>query len=85
MVVLIKDSLTISQIVKGVGKLHSFGAYKALRIGIGHWTIGGLNFEFLLNFVLLFMMMVAWGLPKSGSFGKVEYIRKHLFGVRIKM
>jgi hypothetical protein len=28
------------------------GVYKALRIGIGHCTIGGLNFEFLLNFVV---------------------------------
>ncbi len=27
-----------------------FGAYKALRIGIGHWTTRGLNFEFLLSF-----------------------------------
>jgi hypothetical protein len=37
--------------VKEVGRLHNFWAYKALQIGIGHWTIEGLNFEFLLNFV----------------------------------
>jgi hypothetical protein len=23
-----------------------YGAYKTLWIGIGHWTIGGFNFEF---------------------------------------
>jgi len=63
--------------VKGVGRLHSFWAYKALRIGIGHWTIGGLNFEFLLSFVFLFMLMVTWGLPKSESFGEVGDICKY--------
>jgi len=56
-----------------------FGAYKALQIGIGHQTIRGLNFEFSLNFVLLFMSMVTWGLPKSGNFGKVEDIYTHTF------
>jgi hypothetical protein len=43
-----------------------------MRIGIGHWTIGGLNFEFLLSFVLLFMLMVTWGLLENGSFGKLR-------------
>jgi hypothetical protein len=58
----------------------------ALQIGIGHWTIGGLNFELLLSFVLLFMLMVIWGLPRNGSFGKVENIHRHtFFRVRIKM
>ncbi len=38
--------------VKGVGMYIVFGVYKALQIGIDHWTIGGLNFEFLLNFVV---------------------------------
>jgi hypothetical protein len=58
--------------VKGVDKLHSFWAYKALRIGIGHKTFGGLNFEFLLSLVLLFILMVTWGLSKSGSFWKLR-------------
>jgi len=35
-------------------------------------TCGVLNFEFLLSFFFLFMMMVTWGLPKSGSFGKLR-------------
>jgi hypothetical protein len=65
--------------VKGLGRLHSFWAYKALRIGIGHWTIGGLNFEFLLSFVYLFMLMVTWGLPNSGNFGEVEDIYRYTF------
>ncbi len=30
--------------VKGVGRLHSFWAYKILRIGIGHWTLEGFKF-----------------------------------------
>jgi hypothetical protein len=38
--------------VKGVGYYIVFGAYKALQIRISHWTIGGLNFEFLLSFIL---------------------------------
>jgi hypothetical protein len=37
-----------------------FGAYKALQIGLGHWTNGGLNFEFLLSFVFVIMLMVLW-------------------------
>ncbi len=40
-------------IVNGVGRLHCFGVYKALRTGVGHWTISGLNFEFVLNFVVV--------------------------------
>jgi hypothetical protein len=54
--------------VKGINILNNFWDYKALYIRIGHWTFGGLNFEFLLGLVLLFMLMVTWGLPKSGSF-----------------
>jgi len=30
-----------------------FEAYKALQIGIGHWTTSGLNFEFLLSFAIV--------------------------------
>jgi hypothetical protein len=37
----------------------------------------GLNFEFFLNFLLLFMLMVTCGLPKSESFGKMEDICRH--------
>ncbi len=32
--------------VKGVGRLHSFGAYNTLWIGIGLGHLWGLNFEF---------------------------------------
>jgi hypothetical protein len=58
--------------VKGVDKLHSFWAYKALRIRIGHWIFECLNFEFLLILVLLFTLMVTWGLPENGSFWKLR-------------
>ncbi len=56
----VKENITIKSgwnakniFVKGIGILHSFWAYKALWIRIGQWTIGGLNFEFLLSFVFL--------------------------------
>jgi hypothetical protein len=66
-------------LVKGVGILQSFWDYKALQIWIGHWTFKGLNFEFLLNFFLLFMLMVTWGLPKNGSFGEIDDICRYTF------
>jgi hypothetical protein len=31
------------------------------------------------------MLMMICGLPKCGSFGKVEDIHKHCFGIRIEM
>ncbi len=63
--------------VKGVGKLHCFWDLQSItnrNRSLDNW---GLNFEFLLSFVWLFMLMVICGLPKNGSFGKVKNICRH--------
>jgi hypothetical protein len=58
--------------VKGVDRLHNVWAYKALWVRIGHWTFRGLNFEFLLSLVLLFMLMVTWGLLENWRFWRLR-------------
>ncbi len=47
-----------------------FGAYKGLQIGIGHWTIGGQNFEFLLNFVFFVHVDGLVDYPRMGLLEK---------------
>jgi hypothetical protein len=47
---------------------------KALRIGIDHWTLEVLNFEFLFG---LNHVDGDLGLPKDGTFGGKEIIFRH--------
>jgi hypothetical protein len=54
---------------------------KTLRIGIDHYALEVLNFEFLFSFEIL--LMVIWGLPKDGSYGERIFILKQNFGVMI--
>jgi hypothetical protein len=63
--------------VNEIGRLHCFWDLQGVtnrNRSLDNW---GLNFEFLLNFVWLFMLMVTCGLPKNGSFGKVKNICRH--------
>jgi hypothetical protein len=47
---------------------------KALKIGINHWTLE----VKILNFgLVLVIMMMIWGLPKDGSFGKRIFVLRH--------
>jgi hypothetical protein len=46
-----------------------FGAYKTLQIGIGHWTVGGLKFEFLLSFVFVVHGYGLVDCPRMGVLG----------------
>ncbi len=73
-------------IVNGVGNYIVFGAYKALWIGIGHWTIGGLNFEFLLSF--FFVVHVdgdLWTTQKWEFWDSAGHSYTHIVGVKIKI
>ncbi len=73
-------------IVNGVRKLNFFGAYKALRIRIGNWTTSGLNFEFLLTFVVNvdvdgdLWIAQEWEFWESGG-----HSYTHILGIKIKI
>ncbi len=61
--------------------LREYWDYKTLWIGIGLSDVHlkGLNFEFLLSFVFLFMLMVTWGLLKGVSFWSLKtFVETHV-------
>jgi len=62
------------------------GAYKALQIGIGHWTTRGLNFEFLLSFDVIVHVDGDLWIAQECEFWESEgHSYTHILKVKLKI